>query len=78
MPLFSTLLYVAFVLSSSVLVVAILLQERGPGAARTGRRGATVGARSTPPHAAHRIHRITGVAVGVFLVTALLVHTLNR
>jgi preprotein translocase subunit SecG len=73
--LFSTLLYILFVLAAIVLVVVILLQEgRGGGFGEAlgshGRETFGVGSRG--------INTFTAVTAGIFLGSALLIHIVNR
>jgi preprotein translocase subunit SecG len=75
MPILITLLYIVFVLSAIVLIVVILLQEgRGGGFGQAlgehGQQTFGVGARG--------INTFTGWTAGVFLVTALFLHIMNR
>jgi len=75
MGLLTTLLYILFVLAAIVLVVVILLQEgKGGGFGEAlgshGQETFGVGARG--------IQRFTATVAGVFLVSALLIHILNR
>lgn len=75
MPILITLLYIVFVLSAIVLIVVILLQEgRGGGFGQAlgehGQQTFGVGAKG--------INTFTGWTAGVFLVTALFLHILNR
>lgn len=75
LPIFITFLYILFVLAAIVLVVVILLQE-GKGGGLTDALGtsgqATFGVGSSG------INRFTGATAAVFLVSALLIHVLNR
>jgi preprotein translocase subunit SecG len=75
MSLLITLLYILFVLSAIVLVVVILLQE-GKGGGFGDALG-TAG-QQTFGVKASGIHRFTGTVAAVFLVSALLIHFLNR
>lgn len=75
MAILTTLLYILFVLSAIVLIVVILLQEgRGGGFGQAlgehGQQTFGVGARG--------INTFTGYTATVFLVSALLLHMLNR
>ena len=75
MAILITLLYIVFVLSAIVLIVVILLQEgRGGGFGQAlgehGQQTFGVGAKG--------INTFTGWTAGVFLVTALFLHILNR
>ena len=75
MSILITLLYIVFVLSAIVLIVVILLQEgRGGGFGQAlgehGQQTFGVGAKG--------INTFTGWTAGVFLVTALFLHILNR
>ncbi len=75
MSLFITLLYIIFVLAAIVLVVVILLQE-GKG----GGFGDALGTAGTQTFgvATKGIQRFTGIVAGIFLVSALAIHILNR
>ena len=75
MDLLITLLYIIFVLSAIILVVVILLQE-GKGGGFGGALG-TAGQQAFGV-ATKGIQTFTGVVAGVFLVSALLIHVLNR
>ncbi len=71
----STLLYIIFVLSAIVLIVVILLQEgRGGGFGQAlgegGQQTFGVGAKG--------INTFTGYTAAVFLVSALVLHAMNR
>ncbi|MAF67447.1 MAG: preprotein translocase subunit SecG [Planctomycetes bacterium] len=68
-------LYLVFVLSALVLIVVILLQE-GKG----GGFGEALGqaGQQTFGVKARGIQTFTGVAAGIFLVSALLIHIINR
>lgn len=70
-----TFLYILFVLAAIVLVVVILLQE-GKGGGLTDALGTSGQATFGVGHSG--INRFTGVAAGVFLGSALLIHLLNR
>ena len=75
MAILTTLLYIVFVLSAIVLIVVILLQEgRGGGLGQAlgehGQQTIGVGAKG--------INTFTGYTAAVFLVTALVLHSLNR
>lgn len=75
MALLTTLLYILFVLSAFVLIVVILLQEgKGGGFGQAlgehGQQTFGVGAKG--------INTFTGYTAAVFLVSALVLHTLNR
>ena len=75
MELLTTLLYILFVVAAIVLVVVILLQEgKGGGFGEAlgshGQETFGVGARG--------IQRFTAMVAGVFLVSAMLIHILNR
>jgi preprotein translocase subunit SecG len=75
MSLLITLLYIVFVLAAIVLVVVVLLQEgQGGGVGQALGSGGT----QTFGVGAKGIHTITGIAAGVFLASALLIHVLNR
>jgi len=70
-----TLCYIVFVLSAIVLIVVILLQEgKGGGFGQAlgdhGQQTFGVGAKG--------INTFTGYTAGVFLVSALVLHMLNR
>jgi len=75
MGLLITLFYIVFVLAAIVLVVVILLQE-GKG----GGFGEALGqaGQQTFGVKAKGIQTFTGIAAGVFLVSALLIHVFNR
>jgi preprotein translocase subunit SecG len=75
MQLVITLLYILFVLAAIVLVVVILLQE-GKGGGLTDALGTS--GQATFGVGASGINRFTGITAGVFLVTALLIHIMNR
>jgi len=75
MALLSTLLYILFVLSAFVLVVVILLQE-GKGGGFGDALG-TAG-QQTFGVKASGIHKFTAGVAAVFLVSALLIHVINR
>ncbi len=75
MSLLITLLYIVFVLSAVTLVVVILLQE-GKGGGFGGALG-TAG-QQTFGVKASGVQRFTGVIAGVFLVSAVAIHVLNR
>ena len=73
--IFETLLYIVFVLSAIVLIVVILLQEgKGGGFGQAlgdhGQQTFGVGAKG--------INTFTGYTAGIFLVSALVLHMLNR
>ena len=75
MDLIITLLYIVFVLSAIVLVVVILLQEgRGGGFGQAlgehGQQTFGVGAKG--------INRFTMCVAGVFLLSAVALHAINR
>lgn len=75
MDLLITLLYFVFILAAVVLIVVVLLQEgKGGGFGQAlGTSGQeTFGAGS------RGINTFTGVCVGVFLVSAMLITVLNR
>lgn len=69
------LLYILFVLAAIVLVVVILLQE-GRGGGLTDALG--TGGQATFGVGASGINKFTFGAVAVFLVSALLLHLMNR
>lgn len=69
------LLYIVFVLAAIVLVVVILLQE-GRGGGLTDALGTS--GQATFGVGAAGINRFTFAAIAVFLVSALLLHVLNR
>ncbi len=74
-PILTTLLYIIFVLSAIVLIVVILLQEgRGGGFGQAlgegGQQTFGVGAKG--------INTFTGYTAAVFLVSALVLHAMNR
>jgi len=73
--LFITLLYIVFIVSAIVLTIVILLQE-GKGGGLTDALG-TAG-QQTFGVAASGIHKFTGWTGGVFIISALLIHMLNR
>jgi len=75
MDLIITLLYIIFVLSAIVLTVVILLQEGKGGG--FGNALGTAGQQAFGV-ATKGIQTFTGVVAGVFLVSALLIHVLNR
>jgi preprotein translocase subunit SecG len=75
MELLITLFYILFVFSAIVLIVVILLQE-GKGGGLTDALG-TAG-QQTFGVATQGIQRFTGIAAGVFLVSALGIHVMNR
>ena len=75
MDLIIPLLYIIFVLSAFILVVVILLQE-GKGGGFGDALG-TAG-QQTFGVATKGIQTFTGVVAGIFLVSALLIHVLNR
>ena len=75
MDLFTTLLYILFVLAAIVLIVVVLLQEGkggGFGEALGSHGQETFGVGSSG------INTFTAVTAGVFLGSALLIHFLNR
>lgn len=71
----STFLYIVFVLAAIVLIVVILLQEgRGGGFGQAlGEHG-----QQTFGVAAKGIHRFTFTVAAIFLVSAILLHYINR
>jgi preprotein translocase subunit SecG len=71
----STFLYILFVLAAIVLIVVILLQEgRGGGFGQAlGEHG-----QQTFGVAAKGIHRFTFTVAAIFLVSAILLHYINR
>jgi len=75
MALLPTLFYIVFVLSAVVLIVVILLQE-GKG----GGFGQALGEHGTQTFGvgAKGINTFTGYTAAVFLLSALLLHFLNR
>ena len=75
MDLIVTLLYILFIVSAIVLVVVILLQE-GRGGGLTDALG-TAG-QQTFGVAASGIHKFTGGAAAVFVLSALMIHVVNR
>jgi preprotein translocase subunit SecG len=75
MSLIITLLYFLFILAAVVLIVVILLQEGKGGG--FGQALGTSG-QETFGAGARGINTFTGVAVGVFLVSAMLITVLNR
>ena len=75
LPLFSTLLYILFVLSAIVLVVVILLQE-GKGGGLTSALG-TEG-QQTFGVGTKGINQFTGWTCAIFLICALGIHMVNR
>ncbi len=75
MELLVTLLYILFIVSAIVLVVVILLQE-GRGGGLTDALG-TAG-QQTFGVAASGIHKFTGGAAAVFVLSALCIHIVNR
>jgi len=75
LSLASTLLYILFVLAAIVLVVVVLLQE-GRGGGLTDALGTS--GQQTFGVGASGINRFTGATAAVFLVSALLIHYLNR
>lgn len=75
MAILTTLLYIVFVLAAIVLIVVILLQEgRGGGFGQAlgdhGQQTFGVGAKG--------INTFTGYTAAVFLVSALVLHAMNR
>ncbi len=75
MAILSTFLYIVFVLSAIVLIVVILLQEgRGGGFGQAlgehGQQTFGVGAKG--------INTFTGYTAAVFLLTAVVLHYMNR
>ena len=75
MQLLITLLYFVFILAAVVLIVVILLQEGKGGG--FGQALGTSG-QETFGAGARGINTFTGVCVGVFLVSAMLITMLNR
>jgi preprotein translocase subunit SecG len=75
MAILTTLLYILFVLSAFVLIVVILLQE-GKGGGFGQMLGE--GGQQTFGVGAKGINTFTGYTAGVFLVSALVLHSLNR
>lgn len=75
LSLASTLLYILFVLAAIVLVVVVLLQE-GRGGGLTDALGTS--GQQTFGVGASGINRFTGATAAVFLISALLIHYLNR
>jgi preprotein translocase subunit SecG len=75
MELLIIFLYILFVLSAIVLVVVILLQE-GKGGGLTDALGTS--GQATFGVGASGINRFTGATAGVFLISALALHVLNR
>ena len=75
MELFTTLLYILFVLAAIVLIVVVLLQE-GRGGGLTDALGAS--GQQTFGVGASGINRFTGITAAVFLGSALLIHVMNR
>lgn len=75
MSLLITLLYILFVISAIVLVVVILLQEGKGGG--FGEALGTAG-QQTFGVGASGIHKFTAATATIFLVSALLIHVLNR
>jgi preprotein translocase subunit SecG len=75
MHLIITFLYILFILSAIVLVVVVLLQE-GKGGGLTDALG-TAGQQTFGVGAAG-IHKFTGWCGAIFLVSALMIHVLNR
>ena len=75
MELLIVFLYILFVLSAIVLVVVILLQE-GKGGGLTDALGTS--GQATFGVGASGINRFTGATAGVFLMSALALHVLNR
>ncbi|MBL8860831.1 MAG: preprotein translocase subunit SecG [Planctomycetes bacterium] len=70
-----TLLYIVFIVSAIVLCIVVLLQE-GKGGGLTDALG-TAG-QQTFGVAASGIHKFTGWTGAVFIVSALLIHVMNR
>ena len=71
----ATLLYILFVLSAGILIVVILLQEgKGGGFGQAlgdhGQQTFGVGAKG--------INTFTGWTAGIFLLSAVVLHTMNR
>lgn len=75
MALFTTLLYIVFVLAAIVLIVVVLLQE-GRGGGLTDALGTS--GQQTFGVGASGINRFTGITAAVFLGSALLIHVMNR
>jgi preprotein translocase subunit SecG len=75
MELFTTLLYILFVLAAIVLIVVVLLQE-GRGGGLTDALGTS--GQQTFGVGASGINRFTGITAAVFLGSALLIHVMNR
>ena len=75
MTLLITLLYILFVLAAIVLIVVILLQE-GKGGGLTDALGTS--GQATFGVGASGINRFTGITAAVFLVSAIVIHVLNR
>jgi len=75
MDLIITLLYIVFIVSAIVLVVVVLLQE-GRGGGLTDALG-TAG-QQTFGVAASGIHKFTGATAAVFVLSALMIHVVNR
>ena len=75
MSLLITVLYIVFVLSAIVLITVVLLQEGkggglGSALGESGQQTIGVGAKG--------INTFTGYVAGIFVVTALVLHMLNR
>lgn len=75
MSLLSVALYIVFVLAAIVLVVVVLLQE-GKGGGLTDALGTS--GQQTFGVGASGINKFTGWVGGIFLVSALLIHVVNR
>ena len=75
MSLLTILFYIVFVLAAIVLIVVVLLQE-----GRGGGFGEALGThgRETFGAGSRGINTFTAVTAGIFLVSALLIHILNR
>ncbi|MCY2960006.1 MAG: preprotein translocase subunit SecG [Planctomycetota bacterium] len=70
-----TLLYILFIVSAIVLCIVVLLQE-GRGGGLTDALGSA--GQQTFGVAASGIHKFTGWTGAVFIVSALLIHVVNR
>ncbi|MFT5288493.1 MAG: preprotein translocase subunit SecG [Planctomycetota bacterium] len=75
MTLLTTVLYIVFVLAAIILITVVLLQEGkggglGSALGESGQQTIGVGAKG--------INTFTGYVAGTFIVTALLLHMLNR
>ncbi len=75
MTLLITVLYIVFVLAAIILITVVLLQEGkggglGSALGESGQQTVGVGAKG--------INTFTGYVAGTFIVTALLLHILNR